>query len=130
MDYVDCLLLHWPFGDYYSAWRDFERLYKEGKTRSVGVSNFNPDRLLDLIAFNEIHPAINQVETNLYCQREEHHIWFEKYGVAHQGYRPLLGRDEYKNNSIIKKLCEKYSKTPVQIVLNFLKSKKIYKTNL
>ena len=67
--YIDLLLLHWPFADYYAAWRILEKLYAEGKVRAIGVSNFEPDRLLDLIAYNKVVPAVNQIETNLYCQR-------------------------------------------------------------
>lgn len=125
VDYVDLLLIHWPFGNYYKAWRDLERLYKEGKARAIGVSNFNPDRLVDLIGFNEIVPSVNQVETNLLCQRIDDHIWFEKYGVAHQGYRPLYRKEIYAKYPLIKDLCEKYSKTPTQIVLNFFASQNI-----
>lgn len=68
-DYLDLLLLHWPFANYYAAWHSLEKLYTDGKIRAIGVSNFEPDQLLDLIAYNEIVPAVNQIETNLYCQR-------------------------------------------------------------
>ena len=65
--YLDLVLLHWPFGNYYAAWRELEKLYKEEKIRAIGVSNFAPDRLIDLIEFNEITPAVNQIETHLLC---------------------------------------------------------------
>jgi len=68
-DYLDLVLLHWPFADYYTAWRELEKLHKEGYIRAIGVSNFEPDRLIDLIAYNEVKPAVNQIETHLYCQR-------------------------------------------------------------
>ena len=83
-DHLDLVLLHWPFGNYYAAWRELEKLYEEGTLRAIGVSNFEPDRLVDLIAYNQITPAINQIETNLYCQRQTDHEWENKYGVAHQ----------------------------------------------
>lgn len=68
-DYLDLLLLHWPFANYYAAWRALEKLYADGRIRAIGVSNFEPDQLLDLIAYNKTVPAVNQIETNLYCQR-------------------------------------------------------------
>ena len=68
-DYLDLVLLHWPLGDYYAAWRELEKLYAEGVVRAIGVSNFNPDRLIDLIEFNEVTPAANQIEMHLLCQR-------------------------------------------------------------
>lgn len=68
-DYLDLLLLHWPFANHYAAWRALEKLYADGRIRAIGVSNFEPDQLLDLIAYNKAVPAVNQIETNLYCQR-------------------------------------------------------------
>lgn len=72
-DYLDLVLLHWPFANYYAAWRVLETLCAEGKLRAIGVSNFTPDRLVDLIAYNEVKPAVNQIETHLYCQRQLEH---------------------------------------------------------
>ncbi len=66
---LDLVLLHWPLGNYYAAWREFKKLYAEGVVRAMGVSNFNPDRLIDLIEFNEVTPTANQIETHLFCQR-------------------------------------------------------------
>lgn len=74
-DYLDLVLLHWPFADYYTAWRELEKLRDEGKIRAIGVSNFEPDRLVDLIAYNRVKPAVNQIETHLYCQRQAEHAW-------------------------------------------------------
>ena len=88
LDYIDLMLIHWPFGDVYAAWRDLEALYKEGVLRAIGVSNFSPDRLVDLINFNQVVPAVNQVETHLYCQQKEGHEWMGKYKVLHQAYAP------------------------------------------
>lgn len=88
-DYIDLLLLHWPFANYYAAWRVLEKLYAEGKVRAIGVSNFEPDRLLDLIAYNKVVPAVNQIETNLYCQRSIERGWMGKKQVAHMAYAPL-----------------------------------------
>lgn len=122
LEYVDLVLLHWPFGNYYAAWRELEKLYDEGKIRAIGVSNFHPDRLADLIAFNRIVPAVNQNETHLYCQRKVHHVWEKKYGVAHQGYTPLgRGRaNEMFEEEPVRQMAEKYGKSPAQILLRFL----------
>lgn len=88
-DYIDLVLLHWPYGDIYAAWRDLEAMNREGLVRAIGVSNFNTDRLIDLMNFNEIAPAVDQIETNLYAQRLEEHKWLERLGVAHEGYMPF-----------------------------------------
>ena len=121
-DYLDLVLLHWPFGNYYQAWRELEQLYKEKKIRAIGVSNFDPDRLVDLIHFNEVVPAINQIETNVFCQRQAEHEWLEKYHVKHMAYAPLGQgqRNEMFSNAVIVELAEKYQKTPAQIMLRFL----------
>ena len=89
LDYIDMVLLHWPFGNVYAAWRVLERYYDAGRIRAIGVSNFEPDRLIDLISFNRIRPAVNQIETHLFCQQTVSHEWMAKYGVAHQAYAPL-----------------------------------------
>ena len=73
--YLDLVLLHWPLGDYYAAWRELEKLYAEGVVRAIGVSNFNPDRLIDLIEFNKVTPAANQIEMHLLCQRRSERGW-------------------------------------------------------
>ena len=126
-DYLDLVLLHWPFGNYYQAWRELEQLYKEKKIRAIGVSNFEPDRLVDLIHFNEVVPAINQIETNVFCQRQAEHEWLEKYHVKHMAYAPLGQgqRNEMFSNIAIAKLAEKYQKTPAQIMLRFLTQQNI-----
>ena len=118
-DYLDLVLLHWPFADYYTAWRELEMLHDEGKLRAIGVSNFGPDRLIDLIAYNRVKPAVNQIETHLYCQRQTEHAWEKKYGVAHMAYAPLgQGRArEMFAEPVVRALAEKYGKTPAQILL-------------
>ena len=122
LDYVDMVLIHWPFGNYYAAYRELEKLYEEGKIRAIGVSNFNPDRLMDLIQFNKVVPAVNQIETHLLCQRRDHHEWMEKFGVCHQAYAPL---GQGKANEMfelpeVKAIAEAHGKTPAQILLRFL----------
>ena len=75
-------LLHWPFGNYYAAWRVLEKCLEQGKIRAIGISNFDPDRMVDLIQFNKVAPAVNQIEMNLLCQRKAERRWMEKYNVC------------------------------------------------
>lgn len=121
-NYLDLVLLHWPFGNYYAAWRELEKLYHEGKIRAIGVSNFDPDRLIDLIEFNEVVPAVNQIETHLLCQHRTEHGWLEKYHVRHMAYAPLgQGRkNEMFENPALVEIAKSHSKTPAQIALRFL----------
>lgn len=120
--YLDLVLLHWPFGNYYAAWRELEKLYKEEKIRTIGVSNFDPDRLIDLIEFNEITPAVNQIETHLLCQRRTEHNWMEKYHVRHMAYAPLgQGRkNEMFKNPVLLEIAKAHGKTAAQVALRFL----------
>ena len=121
-DYLDLVLLHWPFANYYKAWRELEKLHSEGKIRAIGTSNFEPDRLVDLIAYNGVKPAVNQIETHLYCQRRDEHKWESKYGVAHMGYAPLgQGHaNEMFAEPLVQELAAKYGKTSAQILLRRL----------
>ncbi len=122
LDYLDLMLIHWPFGDVYAAWRDLETLYREGVLRAIGVSNFSPDRLVDLINYNEIVPAVNQIETHLYCQQKTAHEWMAKYGVAHQGYAPL-GQSRINHMfalPCVRAAAENHGRTPAQTALRFL----------
>lgn len=121
-DYLDMVLLHWPFGNYYRAWHELEQLYQEKKIRAIGISNFDPDRMVDLISFNKVAPTVNQIETNLYCQRKEEHEWQKKYEVQHMAYAPLGQgqRNEMFSAPEITSLATKYGKTPVQILLRFM----------
>ena len=120
--YLDLVLLHWPFGNYYAAWRELENLYREGIVRAIGVSNFAPDRLIDLIEFNKITPAVNQIETHLLCQRREEHAWLEKYRVRHMAYAPLgQGRkNEMFTAPALVEIAKAHGKTAAQVALRFL----------
>ena len=121
------MILHWPFANYYNAWRELEKLYEEGKLRAIGVSNFEPGQLVDLIAYNRIVPAIDQIETNLYCQRAEERKWLDKKNVAHMAYAPLGqgNRNEMFSEPEVTALAEKYQKSTTQILLRFLTQKGI-----
>lgn len=126
-DYIDLLLLHWPFANYYNAWRELEKLYEEGKIRAIGVSNFEPAQLVDLIAYNKVVPAVNQIETNLYCQRRAERTWLDKKNVAHMAYAPLGqgNRNEMFTELEVVALAQKYNRNPSQILLRFLTQKGI-----
>ena len=120
-DYIDLVLLHWGFGNRYAAWRVLEDFYEQGKIRAIGVSNFEPDMLIDLINFNKVKPAVNQIETHLYCQRKTVHEWENKYGIAHQAYAPLgQGRatEMFKEKAVVR-IAAKYGKTPAQVLLRY-----------
>lgn len=121
-NYLDMVLLHWPFGDVYGAWRELEKLHAEGVVRAIGVSNFDPDRLIDLIEFNRITPAVNQIETNLFCQRVDERKWMQKLGVAPMAYAPLGqgNRPEMFVMPQVTALAETHGMTPAQILLRFL----------
>ena len=118
-DYLDLVLLHWPFTDYYTAWRELEKLHKAGYICAIGVSNFEPDRLIDLIAYNDVKPVINQIETHLYCQRQAEHLWEDKYNVAHMAYAPLgQGQaNEMFTEPLVQEIAAKYGKTAAQVLL-------------
>jgi Aldo/keto reductases, related to diketogulonate reductase len=120
-DYIDLLLMHQPFGDYYGAWRDMEKAYKAGKVRSIGISNFYPDRFIDLYHFSNVKPMVNQIETHPFFQRNYDHKYMEKYNIAHESWGPFAeGRNNLFSNPTLKEIGEKYGKTVGQVVLRFL----------
>lgn len=119
-DYLDLMLLHQPFNDYYGAYRALEDLYDEGKLRAIGVSNFYPDRLVDLASFTRIPPMVNQIETHVLNQRTEDHEWMGKYHVAHEAWAPFgEGRGGLFDNEVLKQIGEKYGKTTAQVMLRW-----------
>lgn len=122
IDYADMVLLHWSYGNVYEAWRTLESFYAAGKIRAIGVSNFDADRMIDLITFNKIKPCINQIETHLFCQRKSESEWLKKYGLSHQAYAPLgQGRaNKMFGNETVKEIAICHGKTPAQIALRFL----------
>ena len=121
-DYLDLVLLHWPFGNYYAAWRVLEEMKREGKIREIGVSNFDPDRLIDLSHFNSEVPVVNQTETHLYCQRLREHSYESALGVAHEAYAPLgqSRANEMFDEPAVRAVMERAGKTPAQVLLRFL----------
>lgn len=119
-DYLDLCLLHQPFSDYYGAWRALEELYDEGKIRSIGVSNFYPDRLVDLCSFARICPMVNQVELHPLHQQNEARKWMEKYGVQVEAWAPFgEGRCGMFENPVLAKIGAKYGRTVAQVILRW-----------
>lgn len=120
-DYVDLLLVHQPFNDYYGSYRAMEEAYRAGKARAIGVSNFYPDRLVDLAEFCEIKPMVNQVETHVFNQQIEPQKIMERYGTRVMSWGPFAeGKNNFFSNDVLKKIGEKYGKSVAQTALRFL----------
>jgi len=120
-DYLDLILLHQPFGDYYGSYHALEEMYKDGKVRAVGVSNFYPDRLSDIYAFNEITPQVNQVETNPLNQQIKAQENMIKNKVQIEAWAPFgEGRNSMFTNSTLDRIGKKYQKTVAQVILRWL----------
>ncbi|MDO4269253.1 MAG: aldo/keto reductase [Eubacteriales bacterium] len=121
LDYLDLYLIHQPLNDYYGAWRAMTELYKEGKIRAIGVCSFYPDRLADLIAFNEVTPAVNQVEANVFFQQKAAQEFMQSKGVQMEGWAPFAeGRNDLFGNAVLKEIGAKYQKSVGQVVLRWL----------
>ena len=120
VDYLDLVLLHQPFADYYGAWRALEELYDEGLVRAIGVSNFYPDRLADLCMNAEIKPAVNQIECHPFYQREYDLEVMKRFSVAPMAWAPFAeGGHDIWNNPTLKSIGEKHGKSAAQIVLRW-----------
>lgn len=121
LDYVDLYLMHQPFGDVHEQWRAMEDLYKAGKTRAIGVSNFHMDRLMDLITCHDIVPAVNQIETHPFYQRDAEIAFHQELGVVQQAWAPLAeGKFEIFSNPILTQIAQKHGKSVAQVVLRWL----------
>ena len=119
-DYIDLMLLHQPFSDYYGAWHALEDLYEEGKLRAIGVSNFYPDRLVDICSFARIRPMVNQVETHPLNQQIEAKKWMDKYGVQIEAWAPFgEGRGGLFQNEALAAIGAKYGKSTAQVMLRW-----------
>lgn len=119
--YIDLLLLHQPFGDYYGAYRAMEEAYKQGKVRAIGVSNFYPDRYVDLCNFVEVVPAVNQVETHVFNQQKTAREYMKKYGTQIMAWGPFAeGKNNMFKNETLVSIGEKYGKSSAQTALRFL----------
>lgn len=119
--YLDLLLIHQPFGDYYGTYRAMEEAYKEGKVRAIGVSNFYPDRLIDLYHFAEIKPAVNQIETHVFQQQETARKYLKDRGVQIESWGPFAeGKNNFFQNPVLVETGKRYGKTAAQTALRFL----------
>ena len=121
LDYLDLYLIHQPFGDVYGEWRAMQDLYKEGKIRAIGVSNFHPDRLIDLIIHNEIVPAVNQIETHPFHQQSETHKFLQENNVQIESWGPFAeGKNNIFQNELLLSIARKYNKSIAQVILRWL----------
>ncbi|MHC9531871.1 aldo/keto reductase [Dellaglioa sp. L3N] len=119
LDYLDLYLIHQPFGNYYGSWKAMEELYQAGKIRSIGVSNFNGDRLVDLILNNKIIPVVNQIEFHPEFQQKKDKIVLQEAGVQLEAWSPLGHGGDVLNNVTLFKIGQKYNKTVAQVILRW-----------
>ncbi|TYS13514.1 aldo/keto reductase [Rossellomorea vietnamensis] len=121
LDYLDLYLIHQPYGDVHGSWRAMEELYREGKIKAIGVSNFHPDRLIDLMLHNEVVPAVNQVETHVFNQQIESAQFMLENNVQIESWGPFAeGKNNMFHNEIFVSIAEKYNKSVAQVVLRWL----------
>ena len=126
LDYLDLYLIHQPFGDVYGAWRDMEALYREGRIRAVGVSNFQPDRLMDLIVHNDVVPAVNQIETHPFNQQLETQTFLQENSVQIESWGPFAeGKHDIFDNTLLASVADKYQKTVAQVILRWLTQRSV-----
>ncbi len=121
LEYLDLYLIHQPFGDVYGAWRAMEELYQEGRIRAIGVSNFHPDRVMDLIVHNKVVPAVNQIETHPFNQQIETQKFLQEQTVQIESWGPFAeGKHNIFQNELLQSIADKYQKTVAQIILRWL----------
>lgn len=121
LDYLDLYLIHQPYHDVHGAWRAMEELSSEGKIRAIGISNFQPDRVMDLISFNKIIPAVNQIETHPFHQQIEAHKFLQENGIQHESWGPFAeGKNDLFKNELLSSIGKKHNKTIAQVVLRWL----------
>ena len=120
LDYIDLYLFHQPFGDVFGAWRAMEELYEQGVVRAIGVANFYPDHLANLMAFTNVAPAVDQIECNVFFQRTADQAYLESRGVAMEGWAPFAeGRGDLFRNPVLAQIGEAYGKSVAQVVLRW-----------
>lgn len=121
LDYLNLYLIHQPYGDVHGSWRAMQEAHRAGKLRAVGVSNFQPDRLMDIAAFNEIKPAVNQIEVNPFQQQEESVAFMRELGVQAEAWAPFAeGRNNLFQNEVLRNVAAKHGKTGGQVVLRWV----------
>lgn len=120
-EYIDLMLIHQPFNDYYGTYRALERAYEEGKIKSIGVSNFYPDRFIDIANFSKIPPMVNQVETHVFQQQNKAHKIMEQYDCIHESWGPFAeGKNDFFNNETLIKIGKAHDKSSAQVALRYL----------
>ncbi len=125
-DYLDLYLIHQPFGDIYGSWRAMEDLYREGRIRAIGVSNFQPDRIMDLIIHNKVVPAVNQIETHPFCQQIETQKFLQENNVQIESWGPLAeGKNNIFQNELLLSFAVKYKKSVAQVILRWLTQREV-----
>ena len=126
LEYLDLYLIHQPFGDVYGAWRAMEELYREGRIRAIGVSNFHPDRVMDLIVHNQVTPAVNQIETHPFCQQIETQAFLQENKVQIESWGPFAeGRNNIFENALLRAIADNHHKTVAQIILRWLTQRQV-----
>lgn len=126
VDYIDLYLIHQPFGDIYGAWHAMEELYEQGKIKAIGVSNFQPDRLADLMAFNKIKPAVNQIEVNPFNQQLQAAPWMQSKTIQPEAWAPFAeGKNDIFNHPVLTTIGNKYNKSVGQVILRWLIQRQI-----
>jgi 2,5-diketo-D-gluconate reductase A len=126
LDYIDLYLIHQPYGDVYGEWRAMEDIYNEGKARAIGVSNFQPDRLIDLIIHNKIVPAVNQVETHPFHQQLDAQDFFKQNNIQIESWGPFAeGKNDIFSNELLQSIAAKYNKSIAQVILRWLTQREV-----
>jgi len=126
LDYLDLYLIHQPYGDVYGSWRAMEDLYHEGRMKAIGVCNFQPDRIMDLILHNDIVPAVNQIETHPFCQQIEPQKFLQENNVQIESWGPFAeGKNKMFQNELLLSLAGKYKKSVAQVILRWLIQRKV-----
>ncbi|NWG08099.1 MAG: aldo/keto reductase [Chloroflexi bacterium] len=121
LEYLDLYLIHQPYGDVYGSWRAMEELYREGRIKAIGVSNFQPDRIMDLILHNEVVPAVNQIETHPFNQQIETQKFLQENNVQIESWGPFAeGKNNIFQNELLLSIAGKYQKTVAQVILRWL----------
>jgi diketogulonate reductase-like aldo/keto reductase len=121
LDYLDLYLIHQPYGDVYGSWRAMEELNREGKIRAIGVANFHPDRIMDLILHNKVVPAVNQIETHPFNQQNETQKFLKENNVQIESWGPFAeGKNNIFHNEVLQSIAEKYKKSVAQVILRWL----------
>jgi len=121
LDYLDLYLIHQPYGDIYGSWRAMQELYKDGKVKAIGVSNFHPDRIMDLVSNTGFAPAVNQIETHPFHQQNETQKFLQENNIQIESWGPFAeGKNEIFTNGVLAAIAQKYNKSTAQVILRWL----------